>query len=233
MVYYSCLCSLIAGPILSLLFPKIGLAIYYSIPLTDTNPDILWTRYQEWIHLANLSFFTSMIILVFLRSIAVKYQFLRLLFKCTFVYSPILTTFWMFISFVFGAPLWTAEDWIKASSFSLYLSQLTIWIMLWHQRRPSLLPWIYSVLDIDESNSIIDTTPVQSSGRLLYISTIIFGLWCGSIVVPLDWGKPWQFWPIPHLISIQLALCIVSPVILILSLLVPVTHPSLSPKEMQ
>lgn len=25
----------------------------------------------------------------------------------------------------------------------------------------------------------------------------IFGAWLGSIVIPLDWDRPWQAWPVP------------------------------------
>ncbi|CAO3564848.1 unnamed protein product [Mortierella alpina] len=36
----------------------------------------------------------------------------------------------------------------------------------------------------------------------------IFGAWLGSIVIPLDWDRPWQAWPVPCVLGAFLFYCI-------------------------
>ncbi|KAF9192099.1 hypothetical protein BGZ50_008829 [Haplosporangium sp. Z 11] len=45
----------------------------------------------------------------------------------------------------------------------------------------------------------------------------IFGAWLGSIVIPLDWDRPWQAWPVPCVLGASLFYCIGTVVGLVVS----------------
>ncbi|KAF8944374.1 hypothetical protein BGZ47_004343 [Haplosporangium gracile] len=46
----------------------------------------------------------------------------------------------------------------------------------------------------------------------------IFGAWLGSIVIPLDWDRPWQAWPVPCVLGAFLFYCIGTVVGLVISI---------------
>ncbi|KAF9908679.1 hypothetical protein EC991_009607 [Linnemannia zychae] len=46
----------------------------------------------------------------------------------------------------------------------------------------------------------------------------IFGAWLGSIVIPLDWDRPWQAWPVPCVLGAFLFYCIGTVVGLVVSI---------------
>ncbi|KAF9098157.1 hypothetical protein BGX29_007761 [Mortierella sp. GBA35] len=46
----------------------------------------------------------------------------------------------------------------------------------------------------------------------------IFGAWLGSIVIPLDWDRPWQAWPVPCVLGAFLFYCIGTMVGLVVSI---------------
>ncbi|KAG0375284.1 hypothetical protein BGX24_009317 [Mortierella sp. AD032] len=46
----------------------------------------------------------------------------------------------------------------------------------------------------------------------------IFGAWLGSIVIPLDWDRPWQAWPVPCVLGAFLFYCIGTLVGLVVSI---------------
>jgi hypothetical protein len=241
MVLYSWICVYIASGLFSIILPRIGLWILHkdsgiSMPLGceggcdywDLVFPHIWTRYQEWIHMSNLCMIFGNILIVLFKARGLKRHFHVLFFKCILLYVPTLTVLWSFIVFLFGAPLWSRGDWIKTCSFALYLSQLTIWIMIWHQKQVHLEAWIRFVLYLDDGSIVNDHMYTDKTqypvpvwpiyyGRQLYVSMLLFGLWAGSVVVPLDWGQPWQFWPIPQFIAIQATLLAISPVLLITS----------------
>lgn len=31
--------------------------------------------------------------------------------------------------------------------------------------------------------------------------SLVIGCWIGCIVIPLDWGRSWQLWPVPNIIA--------------------------------
>lgn len=45
--------------------------------------------------------------------------------------------------------------------------------------------------------------------------TTVFGAWAGAVVIPLDWDRPWQKWPIPCLSSVTFAFLISNVVLTI------------------
>ncbi|CAG8506653.1 35474_t:CDS:2 [Gigaspora margarita] len=45
--------------------------------------------------------------------------------------------------------------------------------------------------------------PESIPEKLIYYTTVatVVGAWLGAIVIPLDWDRPWQVWPIPCVIG--------------------------------
>ncbi|CAG8603084.1 22137_t:CDS:2, partial [Dentiscutata erythropus] len=45
--------------------------------------------------------------------------------------------------------------------------------------------------------------PESIPEKLIYYTTVstVIGAWLGAIVIPLDWDRPWQMWPIPCVIG--------------------------------
>lgn len=209
MLLYVWACSWIASCICSIILPRIALYVIY--PSEDTiltmNSDVnwifplVWTMPIEWIVLSSIFMFISN--LLFLRHKHLKY---------IFIYTPLLVFSWIIIVFLFGVSLWTLHDFKKTFAFSWYISQLLMWIMIWYQKYSiDLFSWISFILYLDEYDASHPDSYYYAR-RLTWI-VIIFGLWCGSIVVPLDWGKVWQHWPIPHFIATQISL-LASPIVL-------------------
>ncbi|CAG8648995.1 11044_t:CDS:2 [Funneliformis mosseae] len=48
-----------------------------------------------------------------------------------------------------------------------------------------------------------DFNPETIPEKMVYYSTVgtIIGAWAGAIVIPLDWDRPWQVWPISCVLS--------------------------------
>ncbi|KAF9391172.1 hypothetical protein CPB97_007292 [Podila verticillata] len=49
----------------------------------------------------------------------------------------------------------------------------------------------------------IHNSPETFTEAALYCQGMmaIFGAWLGSIVIPLDWDRPWQAWPVPSVLG--------------------------------
>lgn len=49
----------------------------------------------------------------------------------------------------------------------------------------------------------IHNSPQTFTEAALYCQGMmaIFGAWLGSIVIPLDWDRPWQAWPVPSVLG--------------------------------
>lgn len=56
------------------------------------------------------------------------------------------------------------------------------------------------------------------------IQTTILGTWLGATVIPLDWDRPWQAWPIPCVLGALLGYLIGHIVTIIRTVLVPKLH---------
>ncbi|CAG8603466.1 9781_t:CDS:2 [Paraglomus occultum] len=73
--------------------------------------------------------------------------------------------------------------------FSLFISLLAIWppAIAFKDHGPV---W---------SRVFSDSSPETIPEKLVYYPTVgsVVGAWLGSIVIPLDWDRPWQVWPIP------------------------------------
>lgn len=92
------------------------------------------------------------------------------------------------IAVLFGAPFYSAQE--ETFMFSVLLTILVV------------LPLIIN-LGLDTTISILSSASVfvEKDGLSTIFSIVIrfvlFGAWLGAVVIPLDWDRPWQAWPIP------------------------------------
>ena len=93
------------------------------------------------------------------------------------------------LALVFGAPLTSVTG---TTTFSLLLTLLcTVPLFLFCG------PKFTHILDLLISRRI---NKEERSARVIITATL-FGAWLGSIVIPLDWDRWWQVWPISNCIA--------------------------------
>lgn len=105
--------------------------------------------------------------------------------------AAVITFIYFAVIVLFGAPLLTHHE--ETLMLALTLTTLTLIPATCH-------------LGID--NTLILFTGSQSlpSGILLdaitlNIKAVLLGTWCSAFVIPLDWDRPWQAWPIPCIVG--------------------------------
>lgn len=91
------------------------------------------------------------------------------------------------VAILFGAPVFSEQE--ETFMFSLLLTILTV------------LPLLLSV-GPDVTITILSSITTYEGDVLSQIAInclrlTLFGAWLGAVVIPLDWDKPWQVWPIP------------------------------------
>ncbi|ORY05253.1 PIG-F-domain-containing protein [Basidiobolus meristosporus CBS 931.73] len=91
------------------------------------------------------------------------------------------------LAVLFGAPLTEMVE--HTWSGSTYISLLLVFpaSAVFHTDRNA---W---------NRVFLQTGPENYGERFAYYPMIsgVFGAWLGAIVIPLDWDRPWQAWPIP------------------------------------
>ncbi|RHZ70861.1 hypothetical protein Glove_265g22 [Diversispora epigaea] len=112
-----------------------------------------------------------------------------------FLHSIWITLFGAFmfhlIAVLFGAPLLfnVQKTWL----FALYISLLAIFppSVAFKNHGPY---W---------SRVFSDSKPESIPEKMIYHTTVytVIGAWLGGTVIPLDWDRPWQVWPIPCVIG--------------------------------
>lgn len=90
------------------------------------------------------------------------------------------------IAVLFGAPFFSSQE--ETLMFSILLTTLIV------------LPLILN-LGLDATVSILSSTDVFEKETLstifaIAVRFVLFGAWLGAVVIPLDWDRPWQKWPI-------------------------------------
>lgn len=162
-----------------------SIIIFYSVHLSDSY-----------------NFCTTPLICVFLTAEVVKYIWLsptikedkvsrakdkpKEFFKCGALVA-LLTTIYYVISVLFGAPILELQE--DTLRFALLMATLTT--------VPLCLAFGYNTTSI----ALLELTTRNPDSRLgIYqrgVCLVIFGAWLGAVVIPLDWDRPWQQWPIP------------------------------------
>lgn len=92
---------------------------------------------------------------------------------------------------LFGAPIFTHHE--ETTMLTITLTTLTFVPACIH-------------LGVDAALDLITGTPLQKGTVLqdtvkMNIQAALLGTWLGAIVIPLDWDRPWQAWPIPCVIG--------------------------------
>lgn len=111
---------------------------------------------------------------------------IRDIFKATGILTISVVVFYA-VAVLFGAPFYSAQE--ETFMFSLLLTILVV------------LPLILN-LGSDVTISILSSANVfekDAFGTIFSIAIrfVLFGAWLGAVVIPLDWDRPWQEWPIP------------------------------------
>ncbi|KAF5285413.1 hypothetical protein FQA39_LY16667 [Lamprigera yunnana] len=88
---------------------------------------------------------------------------------------------------LFGAPFLTAHE--QTFMFSLLLTVLTTVPACIQLGADNAISLLIDLTSFDE-DVITESLRVNICGTL-------FGAWMGAILIPLDWDRPWQVWPIP------------------------------------
>ncbi|XP_062502426.1 phosphatidylinositol-glycan biosynthesis class F protein-like [Corticium candelabrum] len=96
------------------------------------------------------------------------------------------TLLFHFMAILFGAPLVRSIE--RTARFSLLLSLMTV--------TPAS---VFLKFDSDKwFRLFLLWRPLTMGERLLIVSSVgaVVGAWLGAFVIPLDWERPWQVWPI-------------------------------------
>lgn len=106
------------------------------------------------------------------------------LVRCTIILVS--CTFCMCVICIFyGAPFLDNHE--ETLMFSLLIVILTVFPMCLHSGANTVLPLIHGVIPDDIFNKILFRN----------IQLTLLGAWVGAFVIPLDWDRDWQVWPIP------------------------------------
>lgn len=92
-----------------------------------------------------------------------------------------------FICIIFGAPLLTDKE--ETLMFSILLTTLTVIPPCLHLGPETAIEVLGNL-----------TTFKGDAFCKMFLHNIQFtlvGAWLGAVVIPLDWDRPWQVWPIP------------------------------------
>lgn len=111
---------------------------------------------------------------------------LKDIFKSIYVIIGSMATFYL-LAVLFGAPL--LSEFEETYMFAALLSVLCVF--------PSCLnlgpDMTISYLTGTKPTSLNDVSEVIVKNMQI----TLLGAWLGAIVIPLDWDRPWQMWPIP------------------------------------
>ncbi|KAJ8676673.1 hypothetical protein QAD02_012460 [Eretmocerus hayati] len=105
--------------------------------------------------------------------------------------AVVVTSVYYVVIVLFGAPLLSEQE--ETFILALTLTALTL--------TPASLH-----LGVDHALAIFSGSPLSISGAFvdavkLNIKSVLLGTWLGAFVLPLDWDRPWQTWPIPCIIG--------------------------------
>ncbi|XP_046821267.1 phosphatidylinositol-glycan biosynthesis class F protein [Vespa crabro] len=101
--------------------------------------------------------------------------------------SIILSIIYYFLIVMFGAPVFNQHE--ETTMLTIILTCLTFVPASLH-------------LGVNTAVNILTGRETQKDNIFInaaniVIKTTLLGTWTGAIVIPLDWDRPWQVWPIP------------------------------------
>lgn len=99
----------------------------------------------------------------------------------------LMTTVYYILAVILGAPI--LEQQKETLLFALLMVTLTV--------VPFCLSFGYSATGV----ALLELTSRNPDSKIGVFQRgaclVIFGAWLGAVVIPLDWDRPWQQWPIP------------------------------------
>ncbi|XP_066603616.1 phosphatidylinositol-glycan biosynthesis class F protein [Prorops nasuta] len=113
-------------------------------------------------------------------------RILREIFKFIFFLITLSLIYYVVI-LLFGAPILTHRE--ETIMLTITLSSLTFVPASLHLGVDTALSILLATQKL-KGSLLVDAVKVNIKATLL-------GTWLGAIVIPLDWDRPWQAWPIP------------------------------------
>lgn len=102
-----------------------------------------------------------------------------------------LSVVYYIVIILFGAPVFTHYE--ETTMLTVTLTTLTFVPTSLHLGVDSALSFITGTQS-QKGNVLVDAMKTN-------IIATLSGTWLGTIVIPLDWDRPWQVWPIPCVIG--------------------------------
>lgn len=113
-------------------------------------------------------------------------KYLKEIFKFL-VASFLLSVVYYIVIILFGAPVFTHQE--ETTMLTITLTSLTFVPVSLHLGTDTALD-IITGSQMQKGNVLVDAAKMN-------IQVTFLGTWLGAIVIPLDWDRPWQAWPIP------------------------------------
>lgn len=130
-------------------------------------------------------------------------KFIKEAFKFA-ITGIILSIIYYFIIIILGAPLFSQHE--ETTMLTIILTCLTFVPASLHLGVNTAIN-ILKGTETQQGNLFIDAAKIV-------VKTTLLGTWLGAIVIPLDWDRPWQVWPIPCAIGAFLGYAIAHFIIL-------------------
>jgi len=104
----------------------------------------------------------------------------------SFLLIIIMTVIYYTITVLFGAQIFSKYE--ETVMLSILLCVLTVFPACLHMGANSFISLLFGH---KPSNDVLSTLILRT------IQLTLFGTWLGAFVIPLDWDRAWQEWPIP------------------------------------
>jgi len=152
-------------------FLQCCLILYLNYQATFESDGVVFFNLQvcSWVYVANV-----IACFIYFKVACVKEESVRLSTKCG-VFLPVGAHT---ISVLFGAPY--INNWDSTLSFSMLLTSL-------------MLPTIATGTSLSGRDTQFSRLKWVQLNELCALG----GAWISAVVVPLDWDRPWQVWPVP------------------------------------
>lgn len=107
-------------------------------------------------------------------------------FRCIFIIA-LMTVLHYIVAVLFGAQLFHVFE--ETFMFSMMLTTLTLVPACIHLGLDKIIYILNNIMPFEGD--------LMSEFIFQNICAVYIGTWFGAFVIPLDWDRPWQVWPIP------------------------------------
>ena len=104
----------------------------------------------------------------------------------SFLLIIIMTVIYYTVAVLFGAQIFSKHE--ETAMLSILLCVLTVFPACLHMGAKSVTSLLFGQ---KPPNDVLSTLILRT------IQFTLFGTWLGAFVIPLDWDRAWQEWPIP------------------------------------